>query len=342
MKCLRVELGDNSYNIFIQNDIIKEANRYIKEVYNNKKIYIITDTNVGPLYAEGLKKSLFDYETQIVTVQAGEKSKSFDTYVSVLEKLIDLDIRRNELLIALGGGVVGDLCGFVASTIYRGIPFVQIPTSLLSQMDSSIGGKTGIDFYNKKNIVGAFKQPKLVLIDPKTLDTLPEVEYKSGMGELIKHSLIGNTNLFEELKKCPKIDENIIAQSLMVKKKLVEIDQFDQNERMYLNFGHTFGHIIEMELNLKHGHAVALGMLMALQFGIDLHVTKPNLLAELKAILDIYGIDYQMLDYHTYLKKTIYDKKNLAGKIKFILLEDIGKVIVKEFDEGEIRNGCKA
>lgn len=341
MKKLRMNLKDNSYDILIEEGILNNLNELVKEVYSNKKVYIITDSNVGPLYLEKIKSLLIDFEVESITVKAGEASKSFDIYMEVMKKLIDLNIRRNELLIALGGGVVGDLTGFIASTIYRGIPYLSIPTSLLSQMDSSIGGKTGIDFYERKNIVGAFKQPIRVIIDPATLNNLPQEEFKSGMGELIKHACIGNVALLEKLKKHPKIDEEIIEQSLIVKKTVVEVDPFDQKERMYLNFGHTFGHIIEMEKGLRHGEAVALGMLMAIKFGIDLGLTKENCYKDLKDILDGYGMLSYDIDYKKYLHDTIYDKKNLAGKLNFILIEDFGKVFTKTFREDDIINECK-
>lgn len=340
MKSLTMNLESTSYDILIGDNLIDNINELVKEVYHNKKIYILTDSNVGPIYADKVKTNLVDFEVEIVTVNAGEESKSFTCYQAVLENLIDLDIRRNELLLALGGGVIGDLCGFVASTIYRGIPYLSIPTSLLSQMDSSIGGKTGIDFYGRKNIVGAFKQPLRVIIDPKTLDTLPIEEIRSGMGELIKHACIGDVELFNILKTHPTINEDIIKRSLMVKQRVVELDQYDQKERMYLNFGHTFGHIIEMEKNLRHGEAVSLGMLMAIQFGIDLGITKKECYSELQAILEGYQMPAYEIDYKKYLHDTIYDKKNLAGKLKFILISEFGNVFIKEFTEKDLKNEC--
>ena len=339
---LRMNLGSDSYDIKIEQGILKRLNEEIKEVYTKKRVFVITDTNVGPLYLDYVKESLYDYDVQSVTVLAGEESKSFDTYKMVLEHLLDMDIKRNELLIALGGGVIGDLTGFIASTIFRGNPFVQIPTSLLAQMDSSIGGKTGIDFYNRKNIIGAFKQPKKVIIDPNTLNTLPKEEFSNGMGELIKHGCIGNAKLFNMLKSHPKIDEEIIYESLLVKKKVVEIDPFDQKERMYLNFGHTFGHVIELKEHLRHGEAVAIGMLMAIRFGIDLGITNEDCYNDLKEILKSYNLPTKHDDYQKLLKETIHDKKNLAGTISFVFIKEIGTVCKKEFKESELIDyGCK-
>ena len=278
MRKLYVNLTNHGYDIIIENDLLNHLSDYIKEVYKNKEVYIITDSNVGPLYLDKVTKNLEnDFIVKSVILEAGEQTKSFEGYQKLCEKLIDLQIRRNQLLIALGGGVIGDLTGFVAATIYRGVSYIGIPTSLLSQMDSSIGGKTGIDFYNRKNIIGAFKQPLRVLIDPKTLDTLPRCEFINGMGELIKHGAIGNEKLLDLVKNnVSKITEEIIEESLKVKKSVVEIDEFDQKERMFLNFGHTFGHIIELKYGYRHGEAVAIGMLMALKFGIDEGVTNPR------------------------------------------------------------------
>lgn len=337
MKQLRIQLKMNSYKIFIEDDLLFHLSFYIKEVYQNKKIYIITDDNVEKLYLETVKNSLKDYEVESIVVPHGEDSKSIEVYTKVIKELLDKDIRRNELLLALGGGVIGDLTGFVAATLYRGLPYVSVPTSLLSQMDSSIGGKTGIDFYERKNILGCFKQPKLVLIDPKTLHTLSKREWNNGMGELIKHAAIGNKKLFEMLKHKPEINEEIIYQSLSVKQAVVEKDEFDTKERMLLNFGHTFGHAIELKLGLKHGEAVALGMLMVIRFGIDLGLTEESCYAELKEIIKLYELPFDEPNYKEYLLEIAKDKKNLAGKINMVLLSKIGQAFLYTVEEKHLK-----
>lgn len=338
MRQINLNLKSNPYNVYIEASILDASCDYISKVYHNKNIYIITDSNVSKYYLQNLEDVLSKkFSCKHIIVNAGESSKSFESYQKVLEELIDLDIRRNELLIALGGGVVGDLTGFVASTIYRGVPYIQIPTSLLAQMDSSIGGKTGIDFYNRKNIVGAFKQPLLVLIDPNTLKTLPKEEFSNGMAELIKHGIIGNEKLFKALLDGVSIDENIIYESLSVKANVVCKDEFDTGLRMILNFGHTFGHIVELERNIRHGEAVALGMLMAIKLGIDLGVTKKELYEQTKQILMSYNLPYEDIDYHKYLEKTIYDKKNLAGVVNFILIDKLGHSIIYPINESKIK-----
>lgn len=339
MKTIDLNLKNNGYKVYIEEGILDKALDYISTIYNNKKVYIITDDLVSTFYLEKLENILKEkYIVHSIIIKNGEASKCFDSYVDVCKKLIELDIRRNELLIALGGGVVGDLTGFVASTIYRGVPYVQIPTSLLAQMDSSIGGKCGIDFYDRKNIIGAFKQPKLVLIDPKTLDTLSDREFSNGMAELIKHSIIGNKALYEKLLTKPKIDEDIIYESLKVKAKVVMEDEFDTGNRMILNFGHTFGHIIELEYGYKHGEAVGIGMLMALRLGIDLNITPKSLYEDTYKILSLYNLPTECYDYKKYLEKTIYDKKNLAGVVNFILIDKLGSCIIYKIDENKLKD----
>ena len=338
MRQLKINVKDDSYDIFIENGLIDRASEYIKNVYKNKKVYIITDSNVEKLYLNQVMKSLEkDFIVDYVVIPAGEESKCLSVYSNVIEELIKKDIRRNELLLALGGGVIGDLVGFIASTLYRGLPYVSIPTSLLSQMDSSIGGKTGIDFYNRKNIIGCFKQPSLVLIDPLTHKTLEKREFNNGMGELIKHAVIGNNVLFNKLLNKAIIDEDIIYESLSVKKRVVEVDPFDQGMRMLLNFGHTFGHSIELKMNLKHGEAVAVGMLMAIKFGIDLGLTDSLIYDQVKEVLDLYELPSYEVNYKEYLSETMYDKKNLAGTINFVLVNKIGEAFIHKVKEDDLK-----
>ena len=338
MRQLKINLKDDSYDIFIENGLIDRASEYIKNVYKNKKVYIITDSNVEKLYLNQVMKSLEkDFIVDYVVIPAGEESKCLSVYSNVIEELIKKDIRRNELLLALGGGVIGDLVGFIASTLYRGLPYVSIPTSLLSQMDSSIGGKTGIDFYNRKNIIGCFKQPSLVLIDPLTHKTLEKREFNNGMGELIKHAVIGNNVLFNKLLNKAIIDEDIIYESLSVKKRVVEVDPFDQGMRMLLNFGHTFGHSIELKMNLKHGESVAVGMLMAIKFGIDLGLTDSLIYDQVKEVLDLYELPSYEVNYKEYLSETMYDKKNLAGTINFVLVNKIGEAFIHKVKEDDLK-----
>lgn len=338
MRELVVNLSDHSYKIIIENGALDNVNTYIKTIYNNDKIFIITDDKVKDLYLDKVIKSLEkDYIVDYVVIPNGEASKTLEKYAYICEELLKKDIRRNNLIVALGGGVIGDISGFVASSLFRGLPYVGIPTSLLAQMDSSIGGKTGIDFYGRKNILGAFKQPKMVIIDPNTINTLDEREFNNGMGELIKHGAIGNKELLDSLYSHPKITEDVIYESLTVKKKVVEIDEFDLKERMTLNFGHTFGHAIELKYGYKHGEAVAIGMLMAIKMGIDLGVTDKSCYKPILDILKIYNLPVVEYDYKDYLKDVFYDKKNIAGTISFIFLTKLGECVIYKITEKEIK-----
>ena len=317
------------YEIIIKDNLILDIGDEIKKIYRNNNIYIITDKRVAHYYLDTVVEALCDFNVKSIVIEGYEKSKSLTVYADVCERLIDLGASRGELLIALGGGVIGDLVGFVASTLYRGMPFVQIPTSLLAQVDSSIGGKTGIDFLGHKNILGVINQPELVLIDPMVLNTLPLRELKNGFGEMIKHAMISSMELFNLIKNSNlKVTEEIIYHNLMIKRSHVLNDEFDKGERMKLNFGHTFGHIIELEENLLHGEAVIDGMLCALNYAIDLGVV----LASTKdALLDLYStlnLKYIERDYKLYLPKVKFDKKNIAKVINFILIDEIGHAVI--------------
>ncbi len=337
MRELSVNLKDHSYNIYIENEILSNLEFYIKKVYTKKNIFIITDENVALLYLEKVLNSLSSFKTQFVVIPAGEDSKNINVYANICEELLNKDIRRGDLLIALGGGVIGDMTGFVAATLYRGLPYIGIPTSLLAQMDSSIGGKTGIDFHDRKNIIGAFKQPLMVLIDPNTIETLNEREFNNGMGELIKHGAIGNYELLKKLYNKPKIDEDIIYESLTVKKKVVEVDEFDTGLRMTLNFGHTFGHAIELKYHYKHGEAVAIGMLMAIKMANDLNIGKKEFYDEILKIIKIYNLPSTEFNYKDFLNDVLYDKKNISGTVSFIFLEELGSAIIYKMTEEEIK-----
>ena len=337
MRKLNIKLKSSSYDILIEDGILDKAGDYIKNIYKGKNIFIITDDIVEGLYLNRLAKALASYNIYTTSFKNGEDSKSITTYINLCTSLIENDIRRGDLLIALGGGVTGDMVGFIASTIYRGIDYINIPTTLLSQMDSSIGGKTGIDFYGRKNIIGAFKQPLMVLIDPLLLNTLDNRELNNGMGELIKHGAIGSKDLLLRLKDRPKINEDIIYESLMVKKLVVEADEFDRGDRMKLNFGHTFAHQLELKYGYKHGEAVGIGMLMALRMGMDLGITKKEDYELILDTLRAYSLPLEYYDYKDYLKTAIYDKKNIAGVISFILLKNIGEAIIYKIDEKSLK-----
>ena len=327
----------NAYQIIIKDNLLNDLESEIKKVYNNKNIYIITDERVASHYLKRVCDALCSYNVKYIIIEGYEQSKSLKCYAEVCEQLINLGASRGELLIALGGGVIGDLVGFISATLYRGMPFIQIPTSLLAQVDSSIGGKTGIDFLNHKNIIGSFNQPKLVLIDPTVLKTLPIRELKNGFGEVIKHALIASPELFDLLIE-NKLDvtEEIIYHNLMIKRQFVMEDEFDCNERMKLNFGHTFGHIIEMEENLLHGEAIVDGMLCAVNYAIDLKLIDEGIKKKIISLYEYLELNFIERDYKKYLPKVKFDKKNIANTVNFILIDKVGHAIIYPVREEEL------
>jgi len=325
------------YNIIVRNNIEDYLSIEIKKIYKNRKIYIITDERVGALYLNKIVDLLSDFDVKYIIIEGYEKSKSIETYSHVCKKLIELGAAREEMLIALGGGVIGDLVGFVAATLYRGMPFVQIPTSLLAQVDSSIGGKTGIDFAGHKNILGAFNQPKLVLIDPKFLQTLPIREMKNGYAEMIKHALIYSPNLFFTLLKNKyDVTEEIIYENLRIKAAHVIGDEFDKGKRMMLNFGHTFGHIIELRTSVLHGEAVIDGILCAINFAIDKNILSQDIKDYVIELYEALELDYHEYDYHDFLSEVKFDKKNIAEEVSFILIKNIGEALIYPVKVGEL------
>ncbi len=327
-----------TYDIVVEKNAMLKIESYIKDVYNYEQIFIVTDDIVYSFYETKINEWFKNFDIEVVVIPNGEKSKSYQTYLNVVESLIKKGIKRQHLVIALGGGVIGDLTGFVASTLYRGLPFVQIPTSLLAMVDSSIGGKVGIDLPLGKNLLGSFYQPKKVIIDPMFLDTLSEAEYHNGMAEMIKSGLIGDSKLYEHFINHQEVSETEIMLAINVKRNVVLIDPYDLKERMYLNFGHSYGHAIEKKTNYevyKHGEAVSYGMLIALEMGIEQGVTPAYLYDEVKTILLKNKLVKEPLlnpkDYEDELK---YDKKNMADGYHFVLIEEVGKPVIKKYKLG--------
>ena len=339
---LTVNLGENSYPIFIENGIIKKSGEHISQIFSGQKIMIVSDDNVFPLYGQQVMDSLKDYECHSLVLPHGEPTKNFQSLPKIYTAMLDAKLTRSDLVIALGGGVIGDLAGFAAASYLRGIKLVQIPTSLLAQVDSSVGGKVAVDLPQGKNLVGAFYQPKMVLIDPDVLNTLPEHFIKDGMGEVIKYGCIKDGSLFdrlcahssfEDLK--PKLPE-IIARCVDIKRIVVEADQFDTGERMLLNFGHTLAHTIEQYYNYEresHGEAVGIGMYQITLMAEGKGLTGSGCADQIKKALDIYGLPSSCGLPVTVLTKAItLDKKNLNGKLNVVLLKELGSSYVYPTD----------
>lgn len=331
---LTVDLGTNSYPIYIKNHILTDAGSYISQVFKGKRIIIISDDNVFPLYGDTLLSSLEAYECHTLVLPHGEPTKNFQSLPVIYSAMLKARISRSDLVIALGGGVIGDLAGFAAASYLRGVKLVQIPTSLLAQVDSSVGGKVAVDLPEGKNLVGAFYQPKLVLIDPTVLDTLPEHFIHDGMGEIIKYGCIKDAALFETLKSHTSFEDlkpdlaNIIARCVDIKRVVVEHDQFDTGERMLLNFGHTLGHTIEQYYHYEresHGEAVAIGMYQLCLAAEAKGLTKEGCAAQILDMLDIYGLPHECgLKMDVLTNAITLDKKNLNNKLNLVLLHDIG------------------
>lgn len=332
---LTVNLGKNSYPIYIENNILAQAGSYLPEVFAGKKIMIISDDNVYPLYGNVLTDSLKDtYECHHLVLPHGESTKSFQSLPKIYEAMLHARISRSDLVIALGGGVIGDLAGFAASSFLRGVKLVQIPTSLLAQVDSSVGGKVAVDLPQGKNLVGAFYQPSLVLIDPTVLDTLPERFIHDGMGEVIKYGCIKDADLFRTLEEHSSFDDlkpvlpSIIERCVDIKRIVVEHDQFDTGERMLLNFGHTLAHTIEQHFHYEresHGEAVAIGMYQICRFAEAQGLTPAGTAQHIRQVLTTYGLPYEcQLPVSSLLDTIKLDKKNLDSHLNIILLKEIG------------------
>ncbi len=322
-----------------------------------RKICIVTDSTVADLYLKPVKEILSGCCRRVTefVFPAGEEHKNLDTVRKLYESLILEHFDRSDLLVALGGGVTGDLCGYGAATYLRGISFIQIPTTLLSQVDSSIGGKTGVDFDSYKNMVGAFHMPRLVYTNVSTLLTLPDEQFSSGMGEIVKHGLIKDKAYYQWLSensssiwdRDPDVCLQMILRSDQIKKDVVEKDPMEKGERALLNFGHTLGHAIEKLMNFQmfHGHCVGLGVLAAAAISRQRGYILPEETDQIEAVLEAFHMPVRLasLDVEAVLNATKNDKKMDGDKIKFILLKEIGSAYIeRNVTREEMRDGLKA
>ena len=332
---LTVELGKNSYPIYIENNILSNAGDYISKVFSGKKIMIISDDNVYPLYGDVLIRNLEkDYDCYHFVLPHGESTKNFQSLPKIYTALLEAKFSRSDAVIALGGGVIGDLAGFAAESFLRGIKLIQVPTSLLAQVDSSVGGKVAVDLPQGKNLVGAFYQPSLVLIDPLVLNTLSKRFINDGMGEVIKYGCIRDAALFDTLEAHSSFEDlkselpSIIHRCVDIKRVVVEHDQFDTGERMLLNFGHTLGHTIEQYYQYEresHGEAVAIGMYQISLLAEAEGLTRKETAERILNTFSIYGLPHECelpLDKLTGAIKL--DKKNLDNHLNIVLLHQIG------------------
>lgn len=334
--------GEFYYPIYFEEgfDRLKDAIR--TEGLEGRNLCIVTDTHVEPLYAEEVKRVLTRVaaKVSVFVFEAGEKNKNLNTVQQLYKALIENQLDRKSLVVALGGGVVGDLSGFGAATYLRGIDFIQIPTTLLSQVDSSVGGKTGVDFDQYKNMVGAFHQPRLVYMNMNTLRTLPSVEFACGMGEVLKTGLICDADFYEyvlaEHKAIRALDTKALARMIRrcceIKAGVVERDPKEKGERALLNFGHTLGHAIEKlkDFTWLHGECVAAGCCLAVEIScIKGNISKEEV-DDIKGVFEAFDMngDISELSADDIVKTTKSDKKMVGDKIKFVLLRSVGDAYV--------------
>ncbi len=331
MKTIHVPIENHSYDVYIESNLLDNISSYVTT--KNKKVVIITDSLVPLDHVNKVAANL--KATEIITFTKGEKHKTFDTVQMIISKLQQLHISRTDLLVAVGGGIVGDVTGFVASIYLRGMDFIQVPTTLLSMVDSSVGGKVGINTPYAKNSVGAFKQPLVVIIDPTTLDTLEPRQFNNGMAELIKHAIIKDKDLFNDLLQhdFSKHKEEFIFRSVAIKRDVVLQDVEDKGIRHILNFGHTIGHAIEMASNheVLHGESISIAM--------SLITKKHPAHQKIIKLFTKYHLptttNYKMNSLLKYIKR---DKKIFDGKLNFISLKEIGEVTSNKILVDEIIN----
>ncbi len=334
------------YDITVASSILDECGDIIKSVSKASKIVVVTDDIVDALYSkkviDSLEKSGFNVIKFVFT--NGEASKCFKTLNNLYDFLAINEITRSDCLIALGGGVVGDLTGYASATYLRGIDFIQIPTTLLAQVDSSIGGKTAIDIPAGKNLVGAFKQPLAVICDTSALSTLKPETFSDGMGEVVKYAMIKSDELFDIIYNDDAKNnlEDVICRCIDIKREIVEKDEFDKGERMLLNFGHTFGHAIEKIQNftgLSHGSAVSVGMCLITELAINQGICDENTYSLLKECLKKYSLPISVdIPFNEIVKHCINDKKRDADNINLIISTKIGKSEIRKVPINSILN----
>ncbi|MBT3237965.1 MAG: 3-dehydroquinate synthase [Rhodospirillaceae bacterium] len=356
---LHLDLGDRSYDIAVDDGLLGDAGHHIAPLIGDGRAVIVSDSNVAPLYLGTLENSLdaagIDHAS--VIVPAGEASKSFAQLESLTDEIFKAGIDRKSMLIALGGGVIGDLCGFASAITMRGIDFIQIPTSLLAQVDSSVGGKTGINSSFGKNLIGAFHQPRLVIADLASLDTLAPREMRGGYAEIIKYGLINDVEFFDWLENNGQAlingdrdaQRHAVLRSCAAKADVVAEDEKENGRRALLNLGHTFGHALEAETGygdaLTHGEAVSIGMCMAFDLSARLNLCPEEDAARLRAHLQSVDLPTDLGDLDTaswtadaLIAHMGMDKKTEGGTVVFIMARGIGKAFIsRDIAIGDVR-----
>ncbi len=334
------------YDVLIGTGLLENAGKMVKDALGLCKICIITDDTVDVLYGKKTVDSFekVGYSVEKIVIEHGEQSKNTDNLINIVSSLAKMHFTRGDMLVALGGGVVGDLCGFCAATYMRGIRFVQIPTTLLAAVDSSVGGKTAVDLPEGKNLFGAFWQPSMVICDTDTLDTLTEEIYADGTAEVIKYGMIYDKQLFDTVKSSGWNRAEVIARCVEIKRDVVMQDEFDLGLRQILNFGHTIGHGVEALSNFSvtHGSGVAIGMCIITRALVKTGEVNKTVLEELEASLKANKLpvlcDY---DYKLLYDKVVGDKKRVGDAINVIVVKNIGKAEIVKMELDKIQELIK-
>ncbi len=319
---------------------------------NAVRIAVVSNHTIAALHGEPLLDELWrlGYTPHLITIPDGEEYKNLDTVVGLYDRLLEVHIDRGDLIIALGGGVIGDIVGFVASTYMRGLPLIQIPTSLLAMVDASIGGKTGLDLPKGKNLVGTFKRPLAVLVDPEYLDTLPRSEFLSGMAEVIKHAVVADPLLFSWLESGPQnvwVGENLLLRAVSVKVNVVQADPYENGLRAILNFGHTIGHALETLSNymIRHGEAVSTGMAVETRLAEHIGLIASGEAGRIIRLIEQWSLPiyHPLLEREELFSVIRYDKKHKQGKLRWALPSRIGEIrLISDIDERSVRQAISS
>jgi 3-dehydroquinate synthase len=344
MQTATVALGERSYEIHIGRGLLGKVGELLGQLPVTKKALVVTQPAIAAAYGDRVLSSLrrHGFAAEAFEVLDAEEAKSLEWLEKIYDRLVELRLDRRSPVIALGGGVVGDLGGFAAATYLRGVPLVQIPTTLLGQVDSSIGGKTAVNHPRGKNLIGAFYQPRLVLIDVETLSTLPVRDLRSGLAEVVKYGVIAKPDLFELLEQRvadvlagdADLLTRVIRDCCQIKADVVSVDEHEGGPRLLLNFGHTFGHAIEAAGGFStytHGEAVAIGMMWATELSLRLGMCTPELRQRLQELLQAFGLPTALSNPTQGLRDALLlDKKVIGGRQRFILVEALGNVSIRD------------
>jgi 3-dehydroquinate synthase len=358
MQVLNLNLGDRSYPIYVGTAILAQAGEFLTEAGLRGKVAVVSNPTVAQLYLDPIHKALSQagFEVAPILVPDGEAHKNIHSLQTIYDRLIAARLERKSCVLALGGGVIGDLAGFAAATYLRGVPYVQVPTTLLAQVDSSVGGKTAIDHAQGKNLIGAFYQPKLVLIDVAALKTLPRREMIAGLAEVIKYGVIEDAALFAALEsdidKLVQLDSELLIQTIAtccaIKARVVEADEREDDYRAVLNFGHTIGHALEAVTGYSeflHGEAVGVGMVKAAALSAQQGFCDPASFARILGLIKQAGLPTEIpanVSLPSLIQAMEVDKKAAAGKIKFVICAGLGKTRFHWLSPSEILNALSA